>query len=201
MPIEKALHPGSQVYYPIRFIAVLAAILFFSRDLISWPPRHAWASVAVGLAVFVVWVAPDQLSHYRHSPLFENALTGAAVSSIGPELRRTWWFIALRVAGSALTVPIAEELFWRGWLMRWLIDQEFWRVPLGKYVPSAFWTVAVFFAAEHGPYWDVGLAAGVIYNWWMVRTRSLADCILAHAVTNAALAAWVLTQGQWEYWL
>ena len=65
-------------------------------------------------------------------------------------------------------------------------------MPLGTYVPSVFWIVAVLFASEHGPYWEVGLAAGVIYNWWMVRTQNLADCIVAHAVTNGLLSAYVL---------
>ena len=95
----------------------------------------------------------------------------------------------LRSVSSAILVPILEELFWRGWMMRWLIDNDFLKVPLGKYVPSAFWIVAVLFASEHGPYWEVGLAAGIVYNWWIVRTRNLADCILAHGVTNAVLAA------------
>ena len=99
------------------------------------------------------------------------------------------------------TTPVLEELFWRGWMMRWLIDHNFLKVPLGKYTPTAFWVVALLFASEHGPYWEVGLAAGIIYNWWLVRTRSLADCILAHGVTNALLCAWVLATGQWQYWL
>jgi membrane protease YdiL (CAAX protease family) len=47
----------------------------------------------------------------------------------------------------------------------------------------------------------VGLITGVLLNWWMLRTKSLADCILAHAVTNACLAAYVLTRNQWQYWL
>ena len=85
--------------------------------------------------------------------------------------------------------------------MRWLIDHEFLKVPLGKYAPAAFWTVAILFASEHGPYWEVGLAAGIIYNWLMIRTRNLGDCILAHAVTNALLCAWVLMTDQWQYWL
>ena len=71
-------------------------------------------------------------------------------------------------------IPILEELFWRGWLMRWLIDKEFLKVPLGMYVSSSFWLVALLFASEHGPYWEVGLIAGAIYNWWIVRTRNLA---------------------------
>jgi hypothetical protein len=35
----------------------------------------------------------------------------------------------------------------------------------------------------------------------MVRTRNLGDLILAHAVTNACLCAWVLATGRFEYWL
>jgi hypothetical protein len=74
-------------------------------------------------------------------------------------------------------------------------------VPLGRYTAVSFWAVALLFAAEHGPYWEVGLIAGVAYNWWLVRTRNLADCVLAHAVTNALLAGYVLVFNQWQYWL
>ncbi len=87
-------------------------------------------------------------------------------------------------------MPILEELFWRGWMMRWLIDSGFQKVPLGNYVPSAFWLVAVLFASEHGPYWEVGFVAGIIYNWWMVRTRNLADCIW---LMRLPTACWRLT--------
>ena len=60
---------------------------------------------------------------------------------------------------------------------------------------------AALFAAEHGPYWEVGLLAGIAYNWLMIRTRSLGDCILAHAVTNGILCWYVLATGQWQYWM
>jgi CAAX prenyl protease-like protein len=96
---------------------------------------------------------------------------------------------------------VIEEMFWRGWLMRWLISPRFEAVPLGAYAPVSFWLTAVLFASEHGPYWDVGLATGVIYNWWMLRTRSLADCILAHAVTNACLCGYIVATHHWEYWM
>jgi CAAX prenyl protease-like protein len=85
--------------------------------------------------------------------------------------------------------------------MRWLILPDFTKVALGTYAPLAFWGVALLFASEHGSYWEVGLAAGIVYNWWMLRTRSLADCILAHAVTNGALSAYVVWTGAWQYWL
>jgi CAAX prenyl protease-like protein len=108
--------------------------------------------------------------------------------------------LAWRSARAVLIVPFVEEVFWRAWLMRWLIRSDFRTVPIGTFQASSFCTVAVLFALEHGAYWDVGLVAGVLYNWWMVRTKSLADCVLAHAVTNACLSAYVITQGQWQYW-
>src|SRR5260370_646411 len=104
-----------------------------------------------------------------------------------------------RSVRAILIVPIVEELFWRAWLMRWIINVDFRSVPLGTYNTQAFWLTAILFASEHGPYWEVGLITGLIYNWWMIRTKSLADCILMHAVTNGALCGYVLLTSKWEY--
>src|ERR1039458_4343424 len=201
MALEHLIPLPPQWLYMVRFCIVAALIGAVSWPYLSFRPTAPLASIAIGVAVFVIWVAPDALFGYRHHWLFENALTGAATSSLAPHLKSNIPFILLRATFSALLVPILEELFWRGWMMRWLIDPDFLKVPLGKYVPSAFWIVALLFASEHGPYWEVGLAAGIVYNWWIVRTRNLADCILAHAVTNAVLSAYVLATGQWQYWL
>jgi CAAX prenyl protease-like protein len=122
-------------------------------------------------------------------------------SGLPPALQSDWTFLAIRVLGSTLLVPILEELFWRAWLMRWVANNDFWKLPLGYYAPAAFWITAALFASEHGPYWEVGLAAGVLYGAWLIRTKNLADCILAHAVTNGVLAVYVLTRAQWQYWL
>lgn len=84
--------------------------------------------------------------------------------------------------------------------MRWLIKNDFLSVPLGAYARDAFWITAALFGLEHGPYWEVGLLCGIAYNWWMVRTRSLGDCILTHAVTNGILSAYVISGGHWQYW-
>jgi CAAX prenyl protease-like protein len=201
MAAERVLLPHSQILYPLRLLIVSAVLLFFSRPYLRLRPKQPLASIAIGIAVFLIWIAPDQLFGYRHSWLFQNAITGSASTSISADMQASVWFLALRMLGSVALVPIIEELFWRGWMMRWLINPHFEKVPLGTYAPAAFWIVAVLFASEHGPYWDVGLIAGLIFNWWMIRTKSLADCILAHAVTNGILAAHVMASGQWQYWL
>jgi CAAX prenyl protease-like protein len=203
MVVERAAALPAGWFYPIRFAVVLALLAFVSRRAVSLRASAPLASAAVGIAVFLIWIAPDVLlgAGYRHHWLFDNAVVGTAASSAPDALKHNWWFIFIRTLGCTALVPVMEELFWRGWLMRWLAHHEFEKVPLGAYIPSAFWVVAVLFASEHGPYWDVGLAAGIIYNWWIVRTKNLADCIVAHAVTNGLLSLYVLLTGQWQYWL
>jgi hypothetical protein len=186
----------------LRVSVMTAVIWLVARPVIDLRVRNVAATLAIGVAVFVVWIAPDLLiKGYRHFWLFENKLTGSAETSLANVSTLNWAVLTLRMVRAVIIVPIIEELFWRAWMMRWLIDNDFEKVPLGKYSAQAFWVVAVLFASEHGAYWDVGLAAGIIYNWWMVRTRSLGDLILAHAVTNGILGAYVIAFGKWEYWL
>ena len=187
---------------PLRFIAVAATIGVLSRSVLPGRPTMPIASIALGAFVLGIWIAPDLLWHgYRDAWPFHNSVTGVARSTLSAPLKSNGFFMVVRVLESAVLVPVLEELFWRGWLMRWIIRPDFETVPLGQYTAFSFWAVAVLFASEHGPYWDVGLIAGIAYNWWMVRTRNLADCMLAHGVTNALLAAYVLLFHQWQYWL
>jgi CAAX prenyl protease-like protein len=188
--------------FPLR-VAFLSAILWiFSRDVIDFRVTRWLATIAVGTAVFAIWVAPDVLiPGYRHHWLFENSLTGSLRSSIPEDLRDNLLVLVLRMVRATLIVPIVEELFWRAWLLRWLISPKFEEIPLGTYTASSMWISALLFASEHGPYWEVGLLAGLIYNFWMVKTKSLGDCILAHAVTNGVLSVFVILSGRWEYWL
>ena len=182
------------------FVSLL--LVTWSRVLIDLRTTRLVGSLLLGVAVFVVWIGPDLLwPEYRYHWLFQNAITGTVHGSTAEAVRKSTVFLFFRVAGSVILVPIIEEIFWRAWLMRYLVSRDFLSVPLGTYAAPSFWISALLFASEHGSYWDVGLLAGVGYNWWIVRTKSLGDCIFAHAVTNACLAVYVLSAGKWEYWL
>lgn len=185
--------------YPFR-VAVLASVIWiFSRQAVDLRMPNWLGSIALGIAVFVMWVTPEVLwPAYRSHWIFTTF--GKVESSVPAELRADPLVLIFRFARAALIVPIVEELFWRGWLMRWLIKNDFLSVPLGAYARDAFWITAALFGLEHGPYWEVGLLCGIAYNWWMVRTRSLGDCILTHAVTNGILSAYVISGGHWQYW-
>ena len=187
---------------PLRVVVLTAVLALFSRSAIRLRPASAASSVLLGIAVFAIWVAPDLLfPHYREHWLFQNRILGMLGSSISGNLRADPFTLICRSVRAVVLVPIIEELFWRAWLMRWFIDLRFEKVSLGAYTAGSFWITAALFASEHGPYWDVGLIAGLLYNWWMIRTKSLGDCILAHAVTNACLTGYVIATAQWQYWL
>jgi CAAX prenyl protease-like protein len=186
----------------LRLVVLTLVLIFAARPVIDLRVQRAGGSILVGVAVFALWIAPDLLfPGYRQHWLFENSITGSAKSTLAGDAQMQPAILILRTLRAVVIVPIVEELFWRGWLMRWLIAADFRSVPLGAYTAQAFWVVAVLFASEHGAYWDVGLMAGIAYNWWMLRTRSLGDLILAHAVTNACLSAYVIVARKWEYWL
>jgi len=190
---------AEQAVWTLTMTATLALV---ARPAMHFRIRNWGGSVLMGIVVFAIWIGPDLIFPGYHARwLFTNPVTGAIAATMPDSGRRDVAVLALRTLRAALFVPIAEELFWRGWLMRWIITAHFEQVPLGAWSARAFWIVAVLFAAEHGPRGDVGLAAGALYNWWMVRTRNLGDCILAHAVTNACLCGYVIAKQHWEYWL
>jgi CAAX prenyl protease-like protein len=200
MALEKGLALPPLWLYPIRCICTLLTLHVVGRPVIRLVPSYTAFSVVLGIAVFLVWISPDLLFGYRNHWLFENSITGKAVSSLPEELRRNVVFVVVRIVSCSFLVPVVEELFWRGWLLRWLDGKDVRKSPFA-YAPAAFWIVVALFASEHGPYWEVGAIAGAIYNWWVIRTQNLADCICAHSVTNMCLSAYVLSSGRWEYLL
>ena len=198
------LMPVGQPWESIVRVAVLVAVLVVASGAIIRTMRvqHAVGSVLLGLAVCAMWVAPDLLiPGWRSHWIFQNGVTGTITNSIAPADLANPLVVTLRIVRATLLVPILEELFWRGWLPRWIVNPDWQRVPLGRYTAMAFVISAVLFAAEHGPYWEVGLLCGLIYNWWFWRTKSLGDIVLVHAVTNGALSAFVFATGKYEYWM
>lgn len=201
LALQKYFPLPANVEFTVRDL-LLAGVLFgFSRHVIQLWPSRLIESVTLGIAVFIIWVGPDLLwPAYRQHWLFQNSILGQLTVTIPGSVLLSPSVLWPRILQAVIFVPILEELFWRAWLMRWLISPHFEKVPLGAYQAGTFWITALLFASEHGPYWDVGLIAGIAYNWWMIRTRSLADCILAHAVTNGCLCWYVVATHRWEYW-
>ena len=97
--------------------------------------------------------------------------------------------------------PWLEEIFWRGFLLRYLIREDFTSLPFGAWSRLSFGATTLGFMLEHHPPDYAGaLLTGLLYNLVAIRTRSLSACVLAHAVTNALLGGYVMHSGQWGFW-
>ncbi len=178
--------------YPLRFLAALAAFWYCRRDYVSIPRwRPGWFPVLAGAVVFVVWIAFDRSSHS------DNGMA-AGLASMPAPARITW--LSLRTLAAIGTVPLAEELAFRGFLLRRLVSPEFESVDFRCWSYVAISVSSLAFGLLHGDRWIVATLAGAMYAVAMVRGRNLWDAFVAHAVTNTMLATWVLVGSKWYYW-
>ena len=94
-----------------------------------------------------------------------------------------------------------EEIFWRAFLLRFVIDEHFEQVPFGKFSWLSFAIVTVAFTFSHSrPDWLAAFVCGMLYNVVAFRSRSLASCILAHATTNLLLGLWIMQTPPMGFW-
>jgi CAAX prenyl protease-like protein len=181
------------VLYPIKAVLVAALLAWYWRLLPPLKAAAPWRSVCVGVIGVVLWIGLDPfLVHY------DQPLIGRNPFQLYPA-QEAWVLFGFRLLGIALVVPVMEELFWRGFLMRWLIKEDFTSVPLGTYQPLSFWITTACFAAVHGSEWPLGVVVGLLYGVWFVRTKSLGDIMLAHGVTNLLLALYCLVTNDWHF--
>lgn len=189
---------------PVRAAAAGAALLVFARRgaypeirTRETPFRGGGGAarvlaVASGLGVAALWMPlADLVPSLGSRGGFDANAAGAGSA---------WILWTARIAGSCLVVPFAEELFVRSALPRWVDDPDSWRTrAIGIFTPMSAGVSLAFFAGTH-PEWLSALAAGLLWTALLAATRRISDVILAHAVANAALAAWVLATNDTRWW-
>jgi CAAX prenyl protease-like protein len=99
-----------------------------------------------------------------------------------------------------VTVPIAEELAFRGYLARRFLRRDFDSVPFTGLTALSIALSSVAFGLMHGQQWGVGILAGLAYAFALRWRGRMGDAVVAHAVSNLLLAAWVLGFGDWAQW-
>lgn len=184
--------------YPVKALSVGILLYLFRheydeislRDLKNIPVTAA--VFGIGLLVFVLWIRMDWTFPASGLPpgYDPTLLPGAGVQVV---------MTLFRVGGAVLVVPLMEELFWRSFLIRYIIDQDFDKVQPGRFTWPSFLTTVLLFGLEH-QFILAGVMAGVFYNLILYRTRSLTQCVFAHAVTNLALSLYVIATGKWYFW-
>jgi CAAX prenyl protease-like protein len=150
------------------------------------------ADVALGLAIAAWWLAPFLLGDALPRPGPEARFDTGALGTAGPTL-------ALRLVGFAGVTPFMEELFVRSFLLRYLDvldgDGDFRAIPIGRFTWRSFVGTVLWFTVTHQPWeWVVAAPTGIALNLWLYRRRHLGAVVLAHAVANAAIFAFVVAR-------
>lgn len=179
-----AVLPATATAYAVRtaataalFVAAAASLKLKVESLKCWKRSDLVLGLAVGLVVFAIWILPEQFDWmwYRKWCIVGEGGTQAVAEANAA-------MIVVRLIGSAFVISVAEELFFRKWLISF----------------AGFWWMVGLFAIEHDR-WLVAAICGMAYGALYLR-RGLAAAIVAHATTNLVLGLWVIRTGQWQFW-
>lgn len=174
------------LWYGARVAAALGALLLVRRDLPRLSFSAPWIPLALAAGVCAIWIPGGG----------DGSGLAAHLASLSPPARWTW--IATRVVGSCLVIPLAEELAFRGFLLPWLASADFEKAP-----PRWNWLAVVLSSVAFGAIhqrWLVGTVAGLAFAVARLHRGRLGDALLAHAASNAGIAAAVLLGGRWDLW-
>ena len=206
---------GVVSYETKQYMAMLVGQIVIATGLLVWfgriylrhfPFRVSPLAVVVGAVGIVVWVG---LCHLEiESQLMEMIGLGssaAARPSFNPflHLPSVGWQIAFMVPRFivlAITVPIIEELFLRGWVVRYVHDPDWEMVRLQGLTWGAILAPTIYGVATHPGEAIAAIAWFSLVTWLMLKTGNVWDCVVAHAVTNLLLGLYVIWFAQWQLW-
>ncbi|MGD0949993.1 MAG: exosortase E/protease, VPEID-CTERM system [Candidatus Binatia bacterium] len=184
---------GFEALYPLRVVAVGAALWLYRREQRALRWTGSFVAVAAGIVVFVLWTALEG----TRTGVDSGGALAAGLAQLPAGVAGTW--LVFRVVGAVITVPVAEELAFRGYLMRRLMGVDFEQIPFRQFSWLALLGSSLAFGAMHQRML-AGTLAGGIYALVLLRRGELSDAVLAHATTNALLAAYALIAGNWGMW-
>jgi CAAX prenyl protease-like protein len=188
------------VIYGLRIVVTLLAIARSWTPIRRWWGQPTWWPPLVGLALVVPWIV---LASLQREAGWASALGGRAAfnpfAACSESAVPVWAFVAIRAIGLIVVVPLVEELFLRGFLMRYVIREDFWTVPFGMLTLPAVGACLFYSAASHPSECVAAVGWFAVVTGIAAATRRPIDAILAHAMTNLALGVYVLMTANW--WL
>jgi membrane protease YdiL (CAAX protease family) len=193
--------------YLVRIIIVTILIVWAWRWYIPIKgPQNFFYSIAIGISAgfagVIIWIL--LLGPFVH-PADNQPWTKAA--------------FLLRLISAGLLVPVFEELLMRGYILRfaWQWDQARKKTrqalhtvmdekSINSVQPGAWsWPAIIFstiaFTFGHNlQEWPASVVFGLLMAGLWVLRKDLIACIMAHSVTNIALAFYVFKTGNWNFW-
>jgi len=190
--------------YTIKIALTLVAVAYVWPGYRQFPWRLSPIAIGIGIVGAAVWIGLAMLQRHLVARWGWDLEAGKRIAfdPIARLADRPAWaytFLAIRFFGLAVVVPVIEEFFLRGFVMRFVVAADWWAVPFGVVNRLAIFLGTAVPVLMHP---QEALAAAVWFSaitWLMLRTRNIWDCVAAHAVTNLLLGLHVVASGNW--WL
>jgi CAAX prenyl protease-like protein len=189
----------------IRGVGSLAVVWALRRHLPAWGKPYWTIALLGGLAAAYLWYAGQYLFDWiglgGRLPIYPGEKVVTDPRDVLGARGLFHLTVTLRIIVAITAVPIVEELFWRAFLLRWLIDRDnFERVPLGKFTWFSFLGTSLLSTVQHPDNWAVSIFCWMLFNALFYWTRSIMCLVLVHALTNLLLYLYVLKVDDWAFW-
>ncbi|MCA9249889.1 MAG: CAAX prenyl protease-related protein [Phycisphaerales bacterium] len=193
--------------YTLRTVGALVVSLIFWKYFPPLGKPHILLSVVLAVVSTAMWIYVHKWfaaqSWYPKTQIMGTDAEPKDYYNCYEQLGRGWalWlFLIVRIGGASIVVPIVEEIFWRGFVLRVLIDsRRFETVPLGMYTLRSFIICSVASALEH-PMWEVGILCWLFWNLLFYWKKSLLFMMVMHGLTNFMLYTYVVWKEDWVFW-
>jgi CAAX prenyl protease-like protein len=200
LPLGKNSYPYT---YTTVILITAAMMLLVCWGYFKVPLKISPLSVGVGIVGFVLWIG---LSYLDRQFLHLGEMLSSGRSAFNPfeELKDSpsWLrqFLAIRFFGLVIVVPIIEEFFVRGFLIRYVDDPDWDEQPLGVAKTFGWLSPTIYGVVAHMTEPLSALVWFSLVTLLYKKTGSIWDCVVAHAVTNLLLWLYVVKFEAWHLW-
>ena len=210
-------HYPTQWMYPLQSIIAIGLLLFFRKNYDMKWSRGVFLGALMGAVGIGFWILPTQLHSWMGLegdqegilkylgvlPRTDGFNPQDLADEFGGSAGVYWASLTMRLFRAVVVVALVEEIFWRGFLMRFLLDpdRDYWKVPFGKPAWISYLVVTGAFMLAHAPVDYLGaFIFGSLMYWVAVRTKSLLACVVMHAVANLLMGWYAIEFGKFGLW-
>lgn len=194
--VSQAAASSFEWLYPLRFFAALIPLWYFRRLYKSEDWHCGILGPAAGAGIATAWLAVHLFVGGTGGA--QNQIIHDHLATLPIGIRLVW--IAFRVGAASITVPIAEEFAFRGFLARRFMSEDVGSVSYSRL--SLFSIVASSFAfgLMHGHMWLLGSLTGALFAYVARRRGRLGEALGAHLTANCLISVAVLVTGNYSLW-
>jgi CAAX prenyl protease-like protein len=199
--------------YPLQTIVALGLLVHYRRSYtFQWSWKWSLVAIPAGATGIFFWLLPTMA--YDHFEL--TGKTTGILSWLGVDARAdgfdpsvfenpsAWWTVVLlRFLRAVVVVAFVEEIFWRGFIMRFVHDWDgdFWKQPFGRASWLTWAATTGLFVVAHA---SEDRAAAFIYGtltWLLcVWSKNLGACVIMHATANLLMGLYIMHTGKYGLW-